>query len=409
MKRDRQWTRTLAGGVAAAVAVVLLGCTIARAAPPLGKGGGGGGGEADGTSTRFSVVELPLDGQAVAVSDPDVSGMVTIAVESSGSGAYAMVDRNTRAVMATGFLPEPTYVDPYDGWSSPVDANIAGYIAGVVPNPDNPSHNQAILWFPDDAAYDFRLLLGLPGHSNSSASAMNSWGDVVGGSWDHGDINSAAAVMWHVETNVPVDLNTEVTAAQGWRLVQATDINNDGLIVGWGFLGDARLGYVLDPLTDSIWAIPLVGPATGNSGWCINASGRVAGHAFDGEAIYYGTNPDYVQAFSWDGPGSAPVILPSVTNNTSHAFNMNDSGATVGNSYIQTDDWLALNSVPTLWEPDEQGNIVVTELASAIPDKPSYRLERARGVNNDGWIGVSSRKFEKGKYTYPALLLIPNK
>jgi hypothetical protein len=80
----------------------------------------------------------------------------------------------------------------------------------------------------------------------------------------------------------------------------------------------------------------------------------------------------------------------------------------VGNSYFPTDDIFGIYSAPTLWEHDDQGNVVTTNLNSQIPNKPEYTLVWGGGINNNGWIGVEGRKRSKGRYSWHALLLIPN-
>jgi uncharacterized membrane protein len=401
------------------VGLVLTAVVCFTAAPALAqkgkKPGGGGGG---GSSTRFTVIELPFRGTPVAISDADATGVVTIAIESDeggyGSGAFVHMDRDSGTVLASGFLPKLPFVDPNygslkSGSSSVADANVGGEIVGSMRVELDNVTSGPVLWSFDGTGYDFRILPLLPDHVGAHAQGINNWGDIVGSSRSGDfDVFSLVAVLWDAETHTPVDLNTEATAAAGWHLFQAFDINDDGLVVGGGLLDGNPRGYILDPLSGSIWAVPLIGPATRNVAASINASGRVAGFASNGDGMYQGTDPDYVQAFAWDGPGAVPVILPSVTNNTSHAFVLNDAGAVVGNSYYQTGDLLDPASIPTLWEFDDQGNVVATELAAAIPNKPSYELRTAACINNDGWIGLSGRKFEKGKYTSPALLLIPN-
>ena len=102
------------------------------------------------------------------------------------------------------------------------------------------------------------------------------------------------------------------------------------------------------------------------------------------------------------------TLLPSITNNTAHAFHLNDWGATIGNSYILDDDVFSHDAIPTLWEFNPQGDVVATDLKLAIPSKPDYELLYGGDVNNLGWLGVEAQKFAKGRYTQPALLLIPN-
>jgi uncharacterized membrane protein len=244
----------------------------------------------------------------------------------------------------------------------------------------------------------------VPGAIHSSASAINSQGDIVGG------LSTAAgyrAVFWNASTLVVSDLNSPDLTASGWELNFASDINDDGLITGVGYLDGVLRGFVLDRTTQQISAVPLLAPAVGNDAFGINAQGRVVGSMWDSDGRAFGSNPGFYSAYTWDGAGSDPAFLPSVTNNTSIAIGMNDADATVGISIVP-EDGLFPTTVPTLWELDESGNMQAIDLRNEIPDKPAYRLDWAHDINNDGWIGTFGRKFHKGQYSWPALLLVPN-
>lgn len=400
--------------VAVTMAACLLGCTVAHAKKPDNTGGGGAGGAGGGEETppRFSVLELPVDGDPVAINEPGASNVLTVAIASAGSAAFAQVNRVTGEIVESGYLPEPDFVDVNDGEmkngpSSPHDVNDLGQIAGDAAafDPDqpasNPSPGRAILWTPVGDTYAYELLPSLSPGAYTYAIGVNNWADVVGQS-------DGQAVRWDPLTHEIVNLNSVQTAAEGWELTSANDINDDGLVAGRGLLDGAIRGFVLDLNTGSIWAAPLVGPATGAVANRINALGRVVGVAWDGEGVHYGTNPDYVRGFSWDGPGSDPVALTPVTSSTSMSYGINDLGASVGNSRIPQDDIFADDQVPTLWEFDATGNLTATDLTSEIPNKPSWFLLRSWDVNNDGWVSVLGRKFVKGRYYWRALLLVPS-
>jgi hypothetical protein len=55
---------------------------------------------------------------------------------------------------------------------------------------------------------------------------------------------------------------------------------------------------------------------------------------------------------------------------------VNDADATVGVS-IAPDDGLFPTTIPTLWEPGENGGMQAIDLRNEIPDKPAYRLDWA--------------------------------
>ena len=62
----------------------------------------------------------------------------------------------------------------------------------------------------------------------------------------------------------------------------------------------------------------------------------------------------------------------------------------------------------SLWQPDQDGILTVTDLGSQIPAKPTWYLRCGFGINKDGWIAGQGRKFVKGKYTWQGVLLVPN-
>ena len=407
-------TRTITP--ATVVAACLFCCSIAEAKKPDKPGGG------DTTVPRFTLLELPVDGGPIALSET-TSGTLTVAIDASEAGyvsaAFARVNPITQELLQHGFLPEPPFADPNNGefkngHSGPADVNEAGTIVGqAAAYEDDPDYtgddispNRPIVWTYDEAdeSYSYELLPTLD-LDDAAAWGINNLGIVVGRS-------SGRAVLWNPFSSTPYaieELNTAETLALGWELLAAYDINDNGLIVGYGMLAGQRRGFLLDYVTKAIVAVPLVGPAHANPAYRINASGRVVGTAWDGGSKHYGTNPDYVQGYSWDGPGSNPVVLASVTDNTSIAYWMNDLGMSTGNSYIPTDDYLTNYTVPTLWELDEQGQSVATDLTSiGIENARGWFLARCGDVNNDGWVSVYGRKRSKGQYRWRTVLLIPN-
>ena len=397
------------------LATVVIGLFCSAEAP--GKKPPPDGDDDEPVSERFSVVEIPVDGDPVSLSEPDVGNRVTVSIDSAEAGyvsaAFATVDATSGNIIASGFLPEPAYVDQNDGVmkngpSSPADVNVFGEIVGVAKTYDpeatgDPSPSRAVLWSDDGSGYAYTLLPLPAGASESRAMGINNWGDIVGLSWQAND--PGMAVIWVAGTREAFDLNTEATAAVGWQLFDAYDINDAGFVVGNGLLNGVFRGYMLDLATRDIWAVPLVGPETGNYARRINEVGRVIGDAWDGGGSPWNPDPDYYHAFSWNGPGTDPGVLPSLTLNTSIAGGLNDLGATVGNSVIPSDDPWDNDMVPTLWEYDDEGNVLATDLQAEI--STTHLLIRSHDVNNDGWIAAYGGKRVKGRYQYRALLLVP--
>lgn len=367
-------------------------------------------------TTRFSVVELPIEGTPIALSERDASSRVTVCLSSSEAGyesaAFAKVDATSGTTIASGFLPEPPFVDPNDGVmkngpSASSDVNrfgkIVGYALTYDPEASDDPPSRAILWTDKGSGYAYTLLPLPAGATWSRAMGINNWGDIVGMAGQ--GIGYGVAVIWVAGEPEPFDLNTAATAALGWQLLGAQDINDAGLVVGMGRLDGVFRGYMLDVTTGDIWPVPLVDPETGNYACRINEVGRVIGDAWDGEGRPWNPDPDYYHAYSWNGPGTDPVALPSLTLNTSAALGLNDFGATVGFSVIPSDDPGDNEKVCTLWEFDDQGNVLATDIQEEISTK--HTLFSCHVVNNDGWIGAHGRKFVKGHYQWRALLLVP--
>lgn len=406
--------------LAIVIAAVLLVSGFAWADHKPGHGGGGGGnggggGGGDEQPPRFTALELPLDGDPFALSEADPDGVITVAIDSSEAGyvsaAFARVNQSTQSIEDYGFLPEPPYADPNDGvfkngHSGPNDVNdngtIVGHAAAFETDPDytgtDISPNRGIVWTYDGTNYSYELLPSL-NLGQTLAVGINNLGEIVGDS-------DGRAVYWDATTHAIEDLNTPETANMGWELFSASDINDWGLIVGRGRLNGVSRGFLLDYASKEIWAVPLVGAADQNGAHRIDATGRIIGTAWNGIGDAHGSDPDFVTGYSWSGPGTAPVILPSATMNTSACVGMNDLGASIGISVIPQGDPFSADQVPTLWEFQDTGTLT-TDLSQEIPNKPAWFLLRSWDINNNGWISTYGRKFVKGKYYWRAILLVP--
>ena len=119
---------------------------------------------------------------------------------------------------------------------------------------------------------------------------INNQGDIVGHAGQAG--RRGSAVIWCAGALEAFDLNTEATAALGWRLLGADDINDAGLVVGNGLLDGVFRGYLLDLDTGEIRPVPLVVPETGNYARRLNEAGHVIGDAWDGEGSPWNPDPD---------------------------------------------------------------------------------------------------------------------
>lgn len=120
----------------------------------------------------------------------------------------------------------------------------------------------AFAWTAAGGMVDLGDLPG--GNVASTAWGINDAGDIVGTG------SSAAqaehALLWRGGQIIDLGALPAVQAA-GWTLAQATDINNQGQITGWGWIGGQQHGFVLSPV-----AAPVPEPAA----WLLLATGGLA-------------------------------------------------------------------------------------------------------------------------------------
>jgi probable HAF family extracellular repeat protein len=83
----------------------------------------------------------------------------------------------------------------------------------------------------------------LPGGRQSFAYGINEPGDIVGAS-EAGD-GSLHATLYR--GGRIIDLNAAIPSTSGWRLIEARDINEAGVIVGTGIIGGSQRGFRLTP------------------------------------------------------------------------------------------------------------------------------------------------------------------
>jgi probable HAF family extracellular repeat protein len=191
------------------------------------------------------------------------------------SGAYAINEAGDVVGWATTGPPGPTTPGPYqaflysNGVMSPIvgphsiayDINDAGQVVGkAVPG-------KAFLWEGGDWA-----ILPDPGAgvNGSEALSINNEGHAVGyasvANYDHAVLwDSAESASYYLEDLIPSD--------SGWsRLIQATDINDAGQIVGWGRReGSAWHAFLLTPIPEPTSVTLLL--------LCMLALPSCAGHA----------------------------------------------------------------------------------------------------------------------------------
>jgi len=106
--------------------------------------------------------------------------------------------------------------------------------------------SRAFLW-----SADLMQDLGtLPGDSLSRALGINNAGQVVGQSASSDDRDDARAFLWH--GGKMVNLNGRLPPGSGWILLQASDINDSGMIAGTGLRDGQMRAFRLDPLATPV-------------------------------------------------------------------------------------------------------------------------------------------------------------
>ncbi len=156
----------------------------------------------------------------------DIVGTSSRAEEPFRAHAVVWRDQVIEALDANGALH-----------SQAVAINEAGTIAGfLVYGAGQPYH--AVIWHGGTMSD-----LGSFG-SSAFALGLNDHGEVVGAAWNASGTRPHAFL--HTGGTM-LDLE-QLIEAPGWMLLEATDICNDGLIVGNGWLDGQQRGFVLTPV-----------------------------------------------------------------------------------------------------------------------------------------------------------------
>ena len=122
--------------------------------------------------------------------------------------------------------------------SSATAINPAGQVIGNAETAAGAVH--AFLWPGSGPLQD----LGTLGGRNSFAAAISSAGQIVGRSGSAGGVTHAFIYDGSLR-----DLNNLIPAGSGWELVDATGINDTGQIVGFGRLGGKMRAFLLTAST----------------------------------------------------------------------------------------------------------------------------------------------------------------
>jgi probable HAF family extracellular repeat protein len=175
-------------------------------------------------STAYAINEL---GQVVGWAEIDEPGISHAFLWEAGE----MTD--------LGVLPNET-----DSSAADINENgqVCGLCAHTIPEYPFPTYRTACLWDNESI-----INIGkLPGYArNSGAGGINNLGQVVG--FSSNNANQLHAFLW--EDGVLTDLNDLLPPGSGWELMGAADINDEGVIVGYGDYNGETRAYLLAPIT----------------------------------------------------------------------------------------------------------------------------------------------------------------
>lgn len=246
------------------------------------------------------------------------------------------------------------------------DINDAGVVVGSV---HAAGQQQAAAWYPDgQGGYDIDLLGSLPGHEDSAANAINNRGEIVGVSFFPG-----AASGWSVWFNSPSGV-MDILALDAPS--QAQDVNDNGLVVGFG-------GRTFDLDTLQSTALP-PGQLAGTAVLAANNDDDLAGYAANSSqnrrfAVRH------TQQFGWEQLGG---VVGASANWA--AWDINDQGDAV---------------IPFAAYFDEHGLVNFTDLLAPGQGNWSFCNCAGAAINNNGQIAAMAEDLTT--FTTGVVLLTP--
>lgn len=99
-----------------------------------------------------------------------------------------------------------------------------------------------------------------PSTPGAQARAINDLGQIVGTRMIVTNSTGVAGAFFYYPGSPAIDLNDTLANGSGWHLLEATDINNLGQIVGNGMLNGQRTSFLLTPIPEpETYALMLVG------------------------------------------------------------------------------------------------------------------------------------------------------
>ncbi|MBS1703600.1 MAG: PEP-CTERM sorting domain-containing protein [Armatimonadetes bacterium] len=159
-------------------------------------------------------------------------------------GGYAKVNGTQRATL---FFNDQTLLDlhgalPGANASTVSNLNDQGWATGIYHNANNVTWS--FLYNPELGVQTFENLVGWDSMSFHEVSGN---GVVVGTGF--GGRNGDRATRWTQETGL-LDLNSLISANTGWVLQDATDVNENGYIIGTGTYNGVQSNFLLRPVPE---------------------------------------------------------------------------------------------------------------------------------------------------------------
>ncbi len=223
--------------------------------------------------TDFGTLGIPLAG-GTAINDSgqilyglglwdNVRGLQTV-YDSEGAGYSSNALNNagqaggnrigpygyTRAYLYSGGQAIALGALPGEYDSKEYDLNDAAQVVGVS-GPRYSGGNFALFQPREGFVWADGHMTGLgflPGATVSEGNGINSFGQVVGRSYSGGGVyveSGQRAFVW--DKGTMTDLNSLIDPAQGWSLTAAIDINDQGQILGTGWVNGETHAFLLTP------------------------------------------------------------------------------------------------------------------------------------------------------------------
>ena len=208
--------------------------------------------EPDGYQTSHAFIYDDNSGMQDLFSDPQRKYSHAMAINDSGTVVGDSVCTNTSSnpqcppnehsflykedgsIQVLPTLPGGSQISAWDVNNS---GQVVGWSQTVFTTEEGETVCCAQHAFLYDEANGMQDLGTLPGRQSSEAVAINDSGDVVG----------MSSKPFLYKDGTMFDLNTLIPADSGWRIEQADDINNNGQIVGYGYLNGSQRAFLLTP------------------------------------------------------------------------------------------------------------------------------------------------------------------